>query len=103
MPGGSSIRINGFSIADDNGDDGKTIGIPSFLLIDHTVDPTGLKGPAPGRRFAPSGRTAGGTPYHAGRRARASTSSGSRFMVGTENIEPRGRAVLLRVHQRQAG
>src|SRR6185436_13325288 len=39
------IRINGFSIADDNGDEGKTKGIPSFLLIDHTIDPLGVNGP----------------------------------------------------------
>ncbi len=39
------IRINGFSDADDDGDDGRTPGIPSFLLIDHTIDPLGTTGP----------------------------------------------------------
>jgi hypothetical protein len=39
------IRINGFSIADDNGDEGRTLGIPTFLLIDHTIDPLGINGP----------------------------------------------------------
>ncbi len=39
------IRVNGFSIADDDGDDSRTTGIPSFLLIDHTVDPLGVSGP----------------------------------------------------------
>jgi hypothetical protein len=40
------IRINGFTICDDNGDDGKTLGVPSLLLIDHTIDPTGVNGPS---------------------------------------------------------
>ncbi len=40
------IRINGFSICDDDGDLGKTPGIPTFLLVDHTVDPTGVNGPS---------------------------------------------------------
>jgi hypothetical protein len=40
------IRINGFSVADDNGDEGKTLGIPTFLLIDMTTDPLGVSGPS---------------------------------------------------------
>jgi hypothetical protein len=39
------ITVQGFSIGDDDGDEGKTLGIPSFMLIDHTVDPLGLTGP----------------------------------------------------------
>jgi hypothetical protein len=59
------IRINGFSIADDNGDEGKTKGIPTLLLIDMTTDPTGLKGPARVgfRAFRSYG---GGEPYTQG-------------------------------------
>jgi len=40
------VRIHGFSIVDDDGDLGKTPGLPSFLLVDHTVDPSGVTGPA---------------------------------------------------------
>jgi hypothetical protein len=39
------LRINGFSVVDDDGDLGRTTGIPSFLLVDHTVDPLGVTGP----------------------------------------------------------
>ena len=39
------VRVQGFSIADDDGDEGKTPGMPSFMLIDHTIDPTGENGP----------------------------------------------------------
>lgn len=39
------LRINGFSVVDDDGDLGRTTGIPTFLLVDHTVDPTGTMGP----------------------------------------------------------
>jgi hypothetical protein len=59
------IRVNGFSIADDNGDDGRTGGIPSFLLFDHTIDPLGKSGP---RRvgFRSFRSYTGGTPYTQG-------------------------------------
>jgi len=40
------ITVQGFSVADDDGDDNKTPGVPHFLLIDHTVDPTGENGRA---------------------------------------------------------
>jgi len=39
------VRVNGFSIADDDGDQGRTTGVPSILLLGHTVDPKGLMGP----------------------------------------------------------
>src|SRR6267378_2640321 len=39
------FHVSGFSVADDDGDLGWTPGIPSFLLIDHTIDPTGVNGP----------------------------------------------------------
>jgi len=39
------LRINGFSVADDNGDENRTPGLPSVLLINHTVDPLGETGP----------------------------------------------------------
>jgi hypothetical protein len=59
------IRINGFSIADDNGDEGKTKGIPSLLLINMTTDPLGVSGPSRVgfRAFRSYG---GGEPYTQG-------------------------------------
>ena len=39
------ITVQGFSVADDDGDEGRTTGVPSFMLIDHTIDPTGASGP----------------------------------------------------------
>ena len=40
-----TIHVNGFTYIDDDGDMGKTTGAGSFLLLDHTTDPTGLKAP----------------------------------------------------------
>jgi len=40
-----AITVQGFSVADDDGDENKTLGVPHFLLIDHTIDPLGLTGP----------------------------------------------------------
>jgi hypothetical protein len=34
-----NLRINGFSVVDDNGDLNLTRGIPTFLLVNHTIDP----------------------------------------------------------------
>ena len=39
------VRVQGFSLADDDGDEGKTPGVVSFMLIDHTIDPLGTNGP----------------------------------------------------------
>jgi hypothetical protein len=39
------IRVNGFSIVDDDGDEGHTPGIGTFLLVNHSVDPLGESGP----------------------------------------------------------
>lgn len=40
-----TIYVNGFSLADDDGDAGATPGAASFLLLGHTIDPTGTKAP----------------------------------------------------------
>jgi len=40
-----NITVQGFSAADDDGDENKTPGMPSFMLIDHTIDPLGENGP----------------------------------------------------------
>lgn len=41
----TKVRVNGFSLSDDNGDSGLTPGVASFLLLDHTIDGTGLTAP----------------------------------------------------------
>ncbi len=40
-----TLHVRGFSMTDDDGDLGRTIAASSFLLLGHTTDPTGLKGP----------------------------------------------------------
>lgn len=40
-----NVRVNGFSVADDDGDAGRTQGIPSVLLMGFTVDPLGVLAP----------------------------------------------------------
>ncbi len=39
------VTVQGFSVADDDGDENKTLGVPHFLLIDHTIDPMATGGP----------------------------------------------------------
>ncbi len=39
------VTVQGFTVADDDGDENKTPGVPHFLLIDHTIDPLGVSGP----------------------------------------------------------
>lgn len=41
-----TLRVNGFSVADNDGDEGKTKGIPSIILLGHTIDPKGFMAPA---------------------------------------------------------
>src|SRR5262245_52545458 len=40
-----TIKVNGFSIVDNDGDEGRTPGVASFLLFGHTTDPLGLRAP----------------------------------------------------------
>ena len=40
-----TIHVRGFSTTDDDGDLGRTTAASSFLLLGHTTDPTGVKGP----------------------------------------------------------
>ena len=40
-----TIHVRGFSMTDDDGDLGRTTAASSFLLLGHTIDPTGVKGP----------------------------------------------------------
>lgn len=81
------IRVQGFSVADDDGDDNRTPGIAHFLLIDHSIDPMGENGPARvGWRAFRS--YVGGTPYTQGGNP---TIDQQRFelMAGIENIDPK--------------
>jgi hypothetical protein len=78
------ITVQGFSVADDDGDDFKTTGVPHFLLVDHSVDPLGVNGPRKvgfrAFRSFPSGQpyVQGGNPTIDQQRYE--------FMVGKENI-----------------
>src|SRR5262249_48024273 len=59
------VVVQGFSIGDDDGDDGRKPGMPSLLLLNHTTDPLGVKAP----RFKgwPMSRSfTAGTPYQNG-------------------------------------
>ena len=56
------VRIRGFSVADNENDEGRTTGVPSMLLLGHTTDPLGVRAPARvGWRAFRS--FVGGTPY----------------------------------------
>ncbi len=81
-----TLRVNAFSAGDDDGDDGKTLGIPSFLLINHTVDPLGISGP-PRVGFRAFRSFTFGTPYSQGGNP---TIDQQRFelMTSNENIDP---------------
>ena len=78
------ITVQGFSVADDDGDENKTPGVPHFLLIDHTIDPLGINGPKRvgfrAFRSFPSGQpyVQGGNPTIDQQRFE--------FMTSTENI-----------------
>ncbi|HEY2955960.1 MAG TPA: hypothetical protein VGK89_12000 [Candidatus Eisenbacteria bacterium] len=80
------IRVNGYSIADDNSDDGKTPGMPSFLLFDHTIDPLGVNGP-PRVGFRAFRSYAGGTTFSQGGPPRIDQQR-FEFMSSNENIDP---------------
>ena len=60
-----TLRVNGFSVADNDGDLGRTKGMGSILLLGHTTDPKGLMGP---RKVGWTGFRSHvfGTPYASG-------------------------------------
>ncbi len=81
------VRVQGFSVADDDGDDGRTPGIAHFLLIDHTIDPTGQNGPSRvGWRAFRS--FVGGTPYTQGGNPTIDQQR-FEFMTSIENVDPK--------------
>ena len=78
------VTVQGFSVADDDGDELKTPGVPHFLLLDHTIDPTGATGPVR-VGFRAFRSFPGGTPYVQGGNP---TIDQQRFevMTGVENV-----------------
>jgi hypothetical protein len=60
-----TVHVNGFTYIDDDGDMGRTPGAGAFLLLGHTIDPTGAKAP---RRvgFRMYRTYAPGTPFQQG-------------------------------------
>jgi hypothetical protein len=40
-----AVRVHGFTMIDNDGDKGETKGASTFLLLDHSVDPLGRRGP----------------------------------------------------------
>jgi len=76
------LRVNGFSVADDNGDEGLTRGVASFLLVNHTIDPLGFNGPSRVGYIAYRSFTSG-TPYSAGGNPIVDQQK-FEFMVGTK-------------------
>lgn len=82
------VRVNAFSICDDDGDLGKSPGIPTFMLVNHTVDPTGQNGPARVGFTAFRCYTVG-TPFNQGGRPSVDQER-FQLMVGTppNNIDP---------------
>lgn len=82
-----TLRINGFSVADDNGDAGVTRGIPSFLLVNFSpLDPTPA-GNAPRRVGWRAFRSyTSGTPYGQGGGPTVDQER-FQFLTSTENVD----------------
>lgn len=80
------VRVNGFSLVDDDGDEGRNQGVASFLLIDHTIDPLGVSAPeSVGFRSFRSFTSA--TPYVQGGNPIIDQQR-YEFLSSTENIDP---------------
>ena len=80
------IRVQGFSLADDDNDENKTPGVPSIFLIDHSIDPLGVNGPTR-VGFRAFRSWTGGTPYQQGGNPTIDQQR-FEFMSGSENIDP---------------
>lgn len=81
----ATVRVNGFSLSDDDGDGGATPGIATFLLMDHTLDFLGYGPTRVG--FTAYRSFAAGTPWSAGGNP---TTDAERwqFMASHEGIDP---------------
>jgi hypothetical protein len=81
-----TLRVNGFSVADDDGDENsRTKGIASILLLGHTTDPLGLAAPAKVGWHGFRSFT-GGTPYTSGGNPSVDWQRAEMFQSG-ENID----------------
>lgn len=80
------VRVQGWSVVDDDGDDNKTPGMGTVMLIDHSIDPTGSSGPSTvGVRAFRS--FPGGTPYTQGGNPSIDQQR-FEFMSSSENVDP---------------
>ena len=80
------IRVQGFSLADDDNDENKTTGVPTIFLVDHSIDPLGISGPTT-VGFRAFRSYTGGTPYQQGGFPTIDQQR-FEFMSGSENIDP---------------
>jgi LSD1 subclass zinc finger protein len=87
------IQISGTSIVDDDGDEGKTPGIGSLLLLGHTTDPLGVNAPAR-VQFRALRSYIVGTPYLSGGNPTVDQQR-FEFMAGTDNVDQATGAVTL--------
>ena len=81
-----AIRVNGFSIVDNDGDEGRTPGVASLLLFGHTTDPLGFRAP---RRvgFRAFRSFIAGTPY-ASNGNPSTDQQRFEFLSSNQNIDP---------------
>ena len=82
----ATLRVNGFSIADDDNDGGVTPGVATFLLVDHTVDLLGENGPSR-VGFRAFRSFIGGTPWDQGGNP-INDAQRYTLLSSTENVDP---------------
>jgi hypothetical protein len=80
-----TIRVNGFSTVDKDGDIGRTPGVASLLLFGHTVDPLGVKAP-PRVGFRSFRSYINGTPYNSNGAPRVDQQE-FEFMSSGQNVD----------------
>jgi hypothetical protein len=78
------IKISGLSVVDDDGDEGKTPGIGSVLLLGHTTDPLGITAPQK-VQFRAVRSYVVGTPYPSGGNPTVDQQR-YEFMSSTDNV-----------------
>ncbi len=80
------VRARGFSVADVDGDNGSTPAIATFLVVDHTIDATGLRAPQKVGLRAFRHSVMGTPPGMGG----LPTTDGSQYllMTGTQGVDP---------------
>jgi len=87
------IQVSGLSVVDDDGDEGKTPGIGSLLLLGHTVDPLGHTAPQH-VQFRAVRSYIVGTPYQSGGNPTVDQQR-YEFMSSTDNVDQATGAVTL--------